>query len=511
MTIISETRSFSNNLLSLNEAVTDLNNYIQQAASKGEAIHRVEKYIFDAVIKLGQQALGAFIGSQGDGDVGETLILKNGDEVKRSKETYQRYYRSIFGSYLLERYVYWKREHQAIECVPLDTRLQLPISEYSHVLQDWCQMLTLEVPFEKSKTFLERLLPIHLSVDSLEHINRMQAQYVSDFREHQRLRPPEKESKILVTSADAKGVPIRHEKDCAQIMDHQKKHGPKPDRKKMAVVAVVYTVDPHVRTPKQVLEALFKEPGLPEPANKPVEKRPVPANKEVIANLTRPIDGKEKKATEMSFEWIKEEVSARDPDNKKEHVALMDGQLSLWEQQRKIFPDKNYSEILDLLHATGYLWDAAALFHSGNQSRQEFFMRENVLKMLNGKIKKIIKNFRKASIKQKFSKQKQAQLETVCNYFINNQDRMKYHQYLAKGYPIASGVIEGACRHFVKDRMERAGMRWTIEGAQSMLDIRSTFLNGDWDEFTKYRIKKETKTLYSQRSIIAAIEWPVAA
>ncbi len=500
MTIITEAMSFSNNLLALNEAVIGLNSYIQQAATKGEAIHLVEKHIFDTVIKLGQQALGAFIGSQGDGDVGETLILKNGEEVKRSKETYQRFYRSIFGSYSLKRYVYWKREHQAIECVPLDTRLQLPISEYSHLLQDWCQMLTLEVPFEKSKTFLERLLPIHLTVDSLEHINRAQAQYVSDFREHQKLTPPKKESKILVTSADGKGVPIRHEKDCAKILDHQKKHGPKPDRKKIAVVAAVYTVDPYVRTPKEVLEALFRQPGPPIPTDEAIEKRPVPANKKVIANLTRLIDGKEKKATEISFEWIKEEVSVRDPNNKKEHVALMDGQIALWEQQKKISPDKNYTEILDLLHATGYLWDAAALFHPGNQSRQEVFMKENVLKMLNGKIKKIIKNFRKASIKQKFSKQKQTQLETVCNYFINNQNRMKYHQYLAKGYPIASGVIEGACRHFVKDRMERAGMRWTIEGAQSMLDIRSTFLNGDWDKFTKYRIKKETKKVTTQAS-----------
>ena len=75
--------------------------------------------------------------------------------------------------------------------------------------------------------------------------------------------------------------------------------------------------------------------------------------------------------------------------------------------------------------------------------------------------------------------------------------RMKYDEYLEKRYPIASGVIEGACRHFVKDRMERSGMRWSIDGAQAMLDVRSTYLNDDWDQFTAYRIKKETEKLHS--------------
>lgn len=68
-----------------------------------------------------------------------------------------------------------------------------------------------------------------------------------------------------------------------------------------------------------------------------------------------------------------------------------------------------------------------------------------------------------------------------------------------------------ACRHFVKDRLERAGRRWTIVGAQAMLDIRSTFLNGDWDEFTQYRIRRQTEKLYPHRTIIGKVEWPIAA
>ena len=73
-----------------------------------------------------------------------------------------------------------------------------------------------------------------------------------------------------------------------------------------------------------------------------------------------------------------------------------------------------------------------------------------------------------------------------------NAHRMRYDEYLAAGYPIASGVIEGACRHLVKDRMERAGMRWVLSGAQPMINLRSIPISGLWDEFIAYRIQKET-------------------
>ena len=80
-------------------------------------------------------------------------------------------------------------------------------------------------------------------------------------------------------------------------------------------------------------------------------------------------------------------------------------------------------------------------------------------------------------------KSRYGKLAKICAYLDNNAHRMRYDVYLAAGYPIASGVIEGAWRHFIKDRMERSGMRWTIESAQAMLEMRSTYLNGDWDDF----------------------------
>jgi hypothetical protein len=74
---------------------------------------------------------------------------------------------------------------------------------------------------------------------------------------------------------------------------------------------------------------------------------------------------------------------------------------------------------------------------------------------------------------------------------------------LEQGYPIASGVIEGACRHLVKDRRERAGMHWSLKGAQAMLDLRSVHIGGHWQAFQAYRIERETECLYPHRELVA--------
>jgi len=94
--------------------------------------------------------------------------------------------------------------------------------------------------------------------------------------------------------------------------------------------------------------------------------------------------------------------------------------------------------------------------------------------------------------------EKRRTVEAAIRYYENNRDHMRYDEYLAAGYPIGSGVAEGACRHLVKDRMERTGMRWTVDGAQAMLHLRATYLNGDWQQFIDYRIETEQEALYGR-------------
>jgi len=100
-------------------------------------------------------------------------------------------------------------------------------------------------------------------------------------------------------------------------------------------------------------------------------------------------------------------------------------------------------------------------------------------------------------------------VEKVGGYFETHQHRRRYHEYLAAGYPIASGVIEGACRHVVKDRLERTGMHGTIPGAQAMLKLRCVAINGQWDKFTQFRLQRETERLYPERKANETVEWPL--
>jgi hypothetical protein len=118
--------------------------------------------------------------------------------------------------------------------------------------------------------------------------------------------------------------------------------------------------------------------------------------------------------------------------------------------------------------------------------------------LLEGKVGYVIGYFRQLLNKVERSKRKP--LQAAISYFKNNRQYMKYDEYLAAGYPIGSGVAEGACRHVVKDRMEQTGMRWTQAGAQSMLHLRAIYLNGDWNEYLKHHIQTEQAALYSKNA-----------
>ena len=91
---------------------------------------------------------------------------------------------------------------------------------------------------------------------------------------------------------------------------------------------------------------------------------------------------------------------------------------------------------------------------------------------------------------------------TACNDFEKNARRMRYDEYLRAGYPIASGVIEGACRHVIKDRMEQGGMRWTLAGAEAMLNVRSVSASREWDDFGTWRQAEEASRVHPHRELV---------
>ena len=191
------------------ELVTELDEYVNDASRHGKPIHEVEKGIWERLRAMGHEALGGFIASQGDGDLGETFAMPDGRVLKRLESTHRRSYQSIFGEYTLDRMAYGSREGQKIEFVPLDQRLQLPESEFSYVLQDWNQALGVEHSFAGVDETIQMILDFRQSVDSLERMNRQMADDVEAFRLSRKAPPAKEEGEIVVVSMDNKGIPMR--------------------------------------------------------------------------------------------------------------------------------------------------------------------------------------------------------------------------------------------------------------------------------------------------------------
>ena len=459
-TLMMTQESISGKLQSLADSAQQLSDFVLQSVEKGDPIHEVERGIWQRILKMGQLALGQFLQQQGTGDLGETCTAPDGRTWKRLEGLHRRRYRSIFGVFEIRRAVYGTREGQKIEHVPLDERLQLPEGEFSYVLQDWGQSLSVEHAFSRVVQTLVKILGLRVSVDSLERMNRQMAQWIDEFRAEQPVPKVEEEGEILVATADNKGVPMVRPGDQTPAGRPRRK-GEKANKKQMATLGAVYSVDPKSRTAEQVVAALFREPR---PREETSESEPVAEQKRIRASLSYQDPSGWINGEDWVFQWMEEEVSTR-RDAGQPLVNLMDGQESLWRARRRHLPqDGDVVDILDLLHVTPRLWQAAYLFHAEGSDEATAFVRHRVLEILRGKAGYVIGGLRQMGTKRKLRGPRRRKLQGICNFLQKNLARMRYDQYLAAGYPIASGVIEGACRHVVKDRMERAGMRWVIAG-----------------------------------------------
>lgn len=494
------------NAPTLTSLLDALRAFAAQAAADGRPAHEVERQLCSRALAIGREAFALFVRLRGQGDLGAQVRLADGSCAQRLEQPRERTCRCDFGDFTLRRVCCGSREGQKVAFVPLDNRLQLPPGDYSYLLQEWDQALGCDCAFARVAATIEGALGAKQPVDSLERQNRHMARAVEPFRQSRPLPAPQDEGELFVVTDDGKGVPMRRGPGDPPPKARRKK-GDKANKKRMAVVGAAYPIDRHRRTPEEVTAALFRDvrrPGV-EPA-----RRPAPVGKHAWARLSRAAGGALQEAIDAVFGWQKGELGRRDPSGAKEVLCLMDGQEALWEGKGRHF-GAAVVEVLGLLHVTPRLWQAAHLFEKEGSATAGAFVRARVLRVLRGEVKGVVKGLRRLGTTRGLGGQKEKKLRAICNYLAANAARMRYDEYLEKGYPIASGVIEGACRHYVKDRMERSGMRWTKPGAQAMLDVRSEHLNGDWQAFHAFRIHHETQRLYPQRHLLEALHWPLAA
>jgi hypothetical protein len=344
----------------------------------------------------------------------------------------------------------------------------------------------------KNAEFLNRLFGFGLSTRALQQNVAEDAESVEAYYA-QKLPPcPESETEILVIQADGKGIPMVLEEDEVAQASVRLGKGQKHGHKKEALVTTVYTIAAAPRTPTDVIASFFKE-------NQPtrrLKKDSKPQNKQTWATL----DGKDVALTRLT-----KQVALREGAHILHRVALCDGCEAL--QSRIVLQFQNFILILDFVHANEYLWDAAnSLLGETSEQRLEW-VKSRTLQILSGQTVQVIAELRRIAKNKKTKVAQRKQLNKTANYFERNLPYMNYPTYLSNGYPIASGAIEGACRHFVKDRFELSGMRWLQTGAENLLRLRAVAENEDWDAYYAYRREQRQLRLYGQSvSNIQSIE-----
>jgi hypothetical protein len=468
-------------------------------------LDQVERELFGHLLELGRRLLESYVVQAGNGDVGVTVEHLQHGLLRRSTELHAKPYQSIFGEFQINRWTYHEREGQKALHVPLDMSLGLPDQKQSYVLEDWLERLTISEPFEQAVKTLNELLGVKTSVRSAERINRKLANYAQTLEQELSPPAPEQEHGIIVVTADGKGVPMRrslnqrkHEELGEKLYQRQSQLGYEKTQKRLtaganksckqtAYVGAVYTIAPWVRDWNDVLQEIDRETQ--------VSDRPQPQNKRLFVEMTQIIQGELSEGPQQLFSKLSTEIQSGNSEaHPKPVICLMDGQRSLWFRQREYLPQA--IAILDIFHVIEYLWQAAYCHHPQGSLAAEKYVNKYLKRILQGKVDNVIRSLKQQQPTLQGNKVKE--LAKVISYLKTNRRHMKYDQYLAQGYPIGSGVIEGACRHVVKDRMELSGMRWEIEGAQSMLRLRTTYLNGNWDKLIEHRIQCEQKVLYSQ-------------
>jgi hypothetical protein len=437
-----------------------------------------------------------YLDERGPGAVAEPVVDSNGQE-HRHQRLHSRSLTTIFGEVTLDRQGYGGRGLESLH--PLDAELNLPPESYSHTLRRQIACAAAKESFDEVVISIRNQTGVTVPKRQVEESARRASHDFELFYEQQRAasaRQVKATSGILVITADGKGVPMRKSdlreatrkaaEERKPRLNHRRSKGEKAHTKRMSTVAAVYTIAPFVRTPEQIVRELG-------PVHETLPQRPRPEDKRVWASLKHP--------PETIVHQAFEEALRRDPKRAKEWIALVDGnetQLDFLQLAAKDY-GVELVIILDLIHVLEYLWKAAWAFHAAGDRAAETWVGERLTEILRGRSSQVAAGMRRSATLRGLSDEERAPIDVCAAYLLKYREFLDYDRYLAKGYPVATGVIEGACRYLVKDRMEITGARWSLEGAEAVLRLRSLRASGDFDEYWDFHLQQEYKRNHEAR------------
>ncbi len=438
---------------------------------------QMERALFKQLLGLGAQMMLLFFQMRAAQSARIPQETDTGAELPYHSEKKRDYY-SIFGKLPVERPYFYASGLSGVS--PLDAELSLGDDCYSDLVREMAEYLGVDVTYAKAGQIFQRLLGHSLSSQAVSSLVNTDAVDVERYYEQKPAPTVADEAAILVVQADGKGVPMVRETPTVNKTRLGK--GEKRSKKKEAIVTTCYTIAPRIRTPLEVVTSFF-HPDESQPP--PSDQRTRPQNKHVWATL----DGKD-----TALQRLANQAEKRDGGHIQQWVALTDGCAALQQRVETHLP--GFTLVLDFVHASEYLWTAANRLFGETSPRRDPWVEEQAGQLLCGHTDQVIAALHTLLHKAKRTQAQRDALTAALTYFQRNKPYMHYNQYLARGWPIASGVIEGACRHFVKDRCELSGMRWTQEGAENLLRLRAVAENGDWDDYHAFRRERRHLRLY---------------
>jgi hypothetical protein len=417
----------------------------------------------------------------------------------------ERHLETLVGTVAVPRKAYQAPGSQDLH--PMDAALNLPPELFSHGVR---RMVAKEVARASFDEVVEMVADYRGAKIAKRQVEELAVRAAQDFDAFYAERDPASapSDELLVLSTDSKGIVMRHE----DLRDGTKKNaagkenkletrlspGEKSNRKRMAQVATVYSVERWVRTADDVLHVL-REEGTE-------AKRPKPHDKRVWASV--------EKAPRKVIRSMFDEALRQDPKKRRRWVVLVDGEPR---QLRAVKVEARRAGVkvtilVDVVHVIEYVWKAARALFGDSNPEAEPWVGNRLLELFTGKSGgQVARTIRWWASRRELDDTAARAIETACGYLADRTRTrlMHYAEALRDGLPIATGVIEGACRYVVKDRMDRTGARWSLTGAEAVLRLRAVRASGDFDAYWEFHLAQEAARNHAARFADGAVPDPL--
>jgi len=378
---------------------------------------------------------------------------------------------SVFGPVRVSRMAYRNRREPNL--YPADARQVLPDDPYSLGMRALAAFHLAGGGFGQAQEVIEARTGVKAGRAQLTGLAEDLAAWTDDFYS-QRARDAEEDlpaTDVIMMQGDGKGIAMRPE----HRRNAGKEDGTRPGIKKMAEIVAVADFTPAVREPEDIAAP---------PARRQAHPGPKARDKWVSASVTESIED----MIAAAFD----EADRRDPQRVRQRVFLVDGnkqQITAIETQAAQRGLK-VPVLIDYIHVSGYLGKAAAALHPGDPLSAGQQSDGQLLRVLHGRAKAVAATLASVAAKTRARPRTRhldlTDMDKAVTYLTNNHMHMRYDKALANGWPIATGMIEGACRFVIEDRFGITGARWSPDGAEVILKLRAVVVNGDLDDYMRY-------------------------